>query len=251
MNDWMINSYFCDGVLNNFNRYPFMRRLFTTAFILMLFCTPIVTYSQGKSPLKLGLKVAPNLGWMSPSTKGYKSDGAKMGATIGFISDFYFAENYALSTGFNFQFINGKLNYFDSLDVNNPNSEIFRKYNFLYLEIPLMIKMKTKPFGKISYFGQIGLGTGFRLKATVKDEVTPAIPDMGSPENFNYGTTLIRESVLVGVGCEYSIDESSRILIGVSYSNALNNLFTGINAKSNLDEKSQLNFVELNIGFLF
>ncbi len=81
--------------------------------------------------------------------------------------------------------------------------------------------------------------------------MAPAIPDMGTPENFNYGTTLIRESVLVGIGCEYKLDESSRILLGITYSNALNNILTGVNHKSNLVEKSQLNFAEISIGFLF
>jgi len=52
-----------------------------------------------KYPLKLGLKIAPNIGWMNPSTKGYSSDGARFGGTIGFISDIYFAENYAFFNG--------------------------------------------------------------------------------------------------------------------------------------------------------
>jgi hypothetical protein len=194
---------------------------------------------------------------MVPGTKGYSSDGARMGVTIGFVSDFYFAENYAFSTGFNFQFINGALNYTDSLllEGNNKlvNGDVFRKYNLLYLEIPMMIKMKTKSFGKISFFGQIGVGTGFRIKATVKEHFEPTsggVP-VDQQYDFNNGTTLIRESILVGIGCEYHIDESSRILLGISYSNSLNNVLTGVNYKSNLIEKSQLNFAELNIGFLF
>jgi hypothetical protein len=217
---------------------------------------PGATFSQAKFPVKLGLKVAPNIGWMSPGTKGYSNDGARLGGTIGFLSDFYFAENYAFSTGMNFQFINGKLNYTDSLLLEGNTQltygDVFRKYNFLYLEIPIMIKMKTKTFGKMAFFGQIGFGTGFRLKTTVKEHFEPAT---GAPVDqqydFNNGTTLIRESILIGIGCELHIDESSRILFGISYSNSLNNVLTGVNYKSNLLEKSQLNFAELNIGFLF
>ena len=232
-----------------------MKNKYAAGFVFTLLFIAGNVYSQAKFPMKLGLKVSPNICWMSPGTKGYSSGGARMGANIGFVSDFYFAENYAFSTGFNFQFINGKLNYTDSMMVGSNSKRVYeevsRKYNFLYLEIPMMIKMKTKAFGKMSYFGQIGVGTGFRLKATIKDELVPATTDMGTPENFNYGTTLIRESILVGIGCEYHLDESSRILIGISYSNALNNILTGSNAKSNLNEKSLLNFAELNIGFLF
>ena len=233
-----------------------MKKNILFLFFLVLFCNPDTIFSQGQLPMKLGLKVAPNIGWMSPGTKGYSSDGASFGGTFGFVSDFYFAENYAFSTGFNFQFIKGKLNYSDSLLVESSNKpfygEVFRTYNLLYLEIPVMIKMKTKVFGKISYFGQIGLGTGFRIKATVKEHFEPtAGPPVDQQYDYNSGTTLIREAILVGIGCEINIDESSRILVGLSYSNSLNNILTGMNYKSKLNEKSQLNFAELNIGFLF
>ncbi len=232
-----------------------MKKFVIASLLILIVSLPGTVFSQVKFPLKLGLKVAPNLGWMSPGTKGYSSDGARIGATIGFLSEYYFAENYALATGFNFQYLGGKLSYADSLLIggNLPrvHEDIARKVNFMYLEIPLMIKMKTKNFGQIAYYGQIGLGTAFRLKATTRDNLTPAVPDMGTPENFNYGTTLIRESILVGIGLEYTIDESSRILLGLSYSNALNNILTGENHKSNLVEKSQLNFAEISIGFLF
>jgi hypothetical protein len=233
-----------------------MKKIFAIGLIFILFSISVKVYSQAKFPMKLGLKVSPNIGWMVPGTKGYSSDGARIGTTIGFISDFYFAENYAFSTGLNFQFINGSLNYTDSLLIEGTNKlangEVFRKYNLLYLEIPIMIKMKTKNFGKVAYFGQIGFGTGFRLKATVKEHFEPTTGQpVDQQYDFNQGTTLIRESILIGVGIEYHVDESSRIIVGVSYSNALNNILTGVNYKSNLNEKSLLNFAELNIGFLF
>ncbi|MCX6267562.1 MAG: porin family protein [Bacteroidetes bacterium] len=234
-----------------------MKKIFTIILITIQFCCASHSFSQSKSPVKLGLRVAPNIGWMIPGTKGYSSDGARMGATIGFISDFYFAENYAFSTGMNFQFLNGKLDYATSMMLGDADSSLtsgqaFRKYNFVYMEIPLMIKMKTKTFGNLSYFGQIGFGTGFRLNATVKEHFEPDAG--GSADNqydFNQGTTLIRESILIGLGCEYHVDESSRIIVGISYSNSLNNVLTGETYKTELPIKSQLNFAELNIGFIF
>jgi hypothetical protein len=233
-----------------------MRKISAIVLVSMLLCLPGMMMGQNKLPIKLGLKISPNIGWMVPGTKGYSSDGARLGVTIGFMGDYYFAENYAFSTGLNFQFLNSSLNYTDSLLIENntqlANGDVFRKYNLMYLEIPLMIKMKTKKFGNVSYFGQIGFGTGFRLKATVKEHF---VPTTGTPVDqqyeFDNGTTLIRESVLAGLGCEIYIDESSRILLGISYSNSLNNVLTGKNYKSGLEEKSQLNYAELNIGFIF
>jgi hypothetical protein len=211
------------------------------ASILMFsLCGP--AFSQGRLPVKLGLKVSPNLAWLNPGTKGYSNDGTRMGATIGFVSDIYFAENYAFSTGFNFQYLNGKMKYQDErmIDTVLKTGEINRKYNFLYIEIPMMIKMKTNSFGKISFYGQIGLGTGFRVKSSVKEHY-----------DFNGGTTLIRESILIGIGCEYKLDESSRIFVGFDYSNSLNNVLSEKNFKSGLNEKSMLNFAELTVGILF
>jgi len=216
-----------------------------------------IAQTIAKLPVKLGLRVAPNIAWMNPSTRDYSCDGAKLGATIGFISDIYFAERYAFSTGFNFSFLNGKLSYPDSRlkpnDTTILSGEVNRKYNFIYIEIPLMIKMQSKEFGRFSFFGQIGFGTGFRLKATAKETFQP---DTGDPfdqqYDINQATALIRESLLIGLGFEYHLDLSSRIFFGLSYSNALNNVLNGgVNSKSKLNEKSSLNYVELNLGFLF
>jgi hypothetical protein len=206
--------------------------------------------------MKLGLKVAPNISWMNPGTKGYSPDGARIGATLGFTGDFYFTDNYAFSTGLNFLYTGGKLAFTDSVmspdDKEVRNAMVNRKYDFVYIEIPMMIKMHTKQFGDFSFFGQIGFGTGFRLKATATDNIEPDASDAYEEQyNVSGETTLIRESILVGLGTEYHLDESTRLTIGLNYSNSLNNVLTGVNYKSNLTEKSMLNFAELSLSILF
>jgi len=226
--------------------------------LILTFAFQLTVSAQSKIPVKLGLKASPNIGWMTPGTKGYSSDGALVGGTIGFISDIYFAPNYALSTGLNFQYINGSLEYRDSLLVTESNhyvtkyGDISARYKILYLEIPITVKMSTKQFGKMSYFGQIGFGTGFRLNANKNEEFQPVNGEpVDQQYEFNGGTTLIREAVLIGLGFTYHLDESSRILVGINYSNSLNNILTGTNYSTNEAEKSHLNFAELNIGFIF
>jgi len=228
--------------------------------IIGLFCISLLVaatsqvFSQSGVPFKLGLKVAPNIGWMSPGTKDYAGNGAAIGATVGFVGDFYFAKNYALATGFNFQFLNGNLQYPDSRVVNKANvdGQVNRKYNFLYLEIPLMIKMQTKTFGKVSYFGQMGFGTAFRLKASYKEKFYPAQGlEVDQQDNLTDSTSLIRESIIIGIGCEYHVDESTRLFFSLNYSNSLNNVLSGVNHASRLNERSMLNFAELNVGILF
>jgi len=226
--------------------------------LLFLLCfgwvqsNPVQAQNQS---IRLGLKASPNIAWMAPETKNYSYDGTSGGATIGLVTDFYFAKNYAFSTGFNFSFLNGKLSYSD-LYIQDPDTipvQMNRKYKFVYLDIPYMIKLQTNTFGKFSFFGQIGFSTGFRISAKARDEL---IPDSGGAtvnenNNITFSTSLIRQAVIFGAGFEFHLDENTRIFLGVNYSNSLNNVLTGHNAASGFNEKAQLNFVELNLGVLF
>jgi hypothetical protein len=209
--------------------------------------------AQTKLPVKLGIKIAPNLAWMSPSTKDYSSDGITGGATVGFVSDIYFMERYAFSTGFNFSFLNGKIKYQDQLIISGDTltGTLARKYNLIYFEVPLLIKMQTKKFGRFSFYGQIGFGTGFRIAASAKDTFESSKGVYDQKSDVREETTLIRESVIVGLGTEYHLDQSSRLFFGLNYSNSLNNVLNGVNDFSNVTEKAWLNSIELNLGILF
>jgi len=222
-----------------------------TAIFIML---PSFLTAQDKLPIKLGLKVAPNMCWMNTSTKGYSYDGLNAGVTVGFISDIYFAERYAFSTGFNFDIYGGKLQYADSLMIpgGKVNGIMSRKYNLFYLEIPLTIKMQTKEFGRFSFYGQIGFGTAFRMTATSRDEFITENGEMTTEKNdIRDETTLIRESVIIGIGTEYHLDQDTRLIFGISYSNSLNNILTGSNSKTGFNQRAWLNYAELCIGILF
>jgi hypothetical protein len=221
--------------------------------IAVLLCQASVT-AQKSSPVKLGLRVAPGIGWMSTSTEGYESGGIRGVIAAGLITDIYFTKNYAISTGFSILFPSGKLNYRDSIPINNTwvAGEVSSTYKLIYFEIPIMLKMKTNQFGKFSFFGQVGFGTGFRLKATAQSDFTP---DTGTPEsrdtNINNKTKVMRESILAGIGLEYHIDESTGIFAGINYSNSLNNVFNAMNLLTGEELKASPNYVELSIGVLF
>jgi hypothetical protein len=225
-----------------------------SVFVLIILSN---TVSAQNLPIKLGLRVAPNIGWMNSDAKHYTNDGISGGITIGFVSEFYFLEHYAFSTGFNFMFLNGKLKYPDIqlLEGKTIKDEgvLSRKYNFTYLEIPLMLKMKTKEFGKFDFYVQIGFGTGFRLKTKSRDTFQPTNQESVTDKNeITNKTAQIRESVLIGTGTEFHVDESTTLLLGFSYSNSLNNVLLGNNIKyPDVRAQGLLNYAELNIGVLF
>ncbi len=228
------------------------KKLFCFAVICLL---PLqLVLAQKSQEIKLGLKVAPNISFLTPATSDYSYDGVKMGAVIGLVSDIYFAEHYAFSTGLNFNLLGGKITYPDKVKVGTRDTLGVTKSNdsFVYIEIPLMLKMFTKKFGRFSFFGQLGFGTGFRIAARAKTEFTG---DKGytssEKKDITSQTTLIRESVLIGIGSEVSIDQSTRIFFGLGYSNSLNNVLKGYNAKSGDNQKAYLNYAELNLGVMF
>jgi hypothetical protein len=231
-----------------------MRGNHIRVFALTILLLPMVLQAQKESPVKLGLRVAPALSWINPGTEGYSSEGIRFGISAGLISDFYFSKNYALSTGFSFLFPSGRLSYKDEIVVDGVEqpASINRIYNFSYFEIPLMIKMQTNQFGDFSFFGQIGFGTGFRMKATAKNDVTfEDGTTANSKTDINNKTALMRESVIGGLGIEYHIDKSTRITAGFNYSNSLNSVLKGTNLYYDQEAKGLLNFAELSIGVLF
>ncbi len=211
-------------------------------------------HAQGERPVKLGIKAAPTLGFLIPDTRNYDYDGLKGGAIIGLMSDIYFTERYAFSTGLNFNFLNGKISFPDQLirSADTLTGTMHRGVNWIFIEVPYTLKLSTKQFGRVSFFGQIGFATGFRLKAKAIDklEVNGSFEET---EKYDYTseTTLIRQSVIVGLGGELHLDQSSRIVFGLGYSNSLNNVLTGVNEIERSNEKGMLNYVELTLGFLF
>jgi hypothetical protein len=231
-----------------------MRKIILLLLASILSQATLVAQSQKSSPVKLGLRVAPGIGWINPSTEGYESGGIRGVISAGLVTDFYFTKNYAISTGFSVLFPSGKMNYRDSVLLNNSgmSGDVNSTYKFIYFEIPLMIKMQTNQFGRFSFYGQFGFGTGFRIKATAESDFTS---DSGEKEsrdiNIKNKTHVMRESILAGIGFEFHIDESTRIFAGVNYSAGLNNVFHTMNLLTNYEVKGTPNFAELSIGVLF
>lgn len=226
--------------------------------LILLSLIGFQAFSQIK-PFRFGVRVAPNIAWLSPDTEGYKNEGAPIGFSWGFLADITLTENYFIKTGFSVDYLNAKLSfpyqltYDEIMPVIVPGT-MERKYNLRYLEIPITIKMRTNQFGKTAFFGEIGFGTSFNLKATGQDEF---IPDDGrestkSESDIKDEITLVKGSLIVGAGVEYFIDESTSIITSLTFNNGLTNILTGENpVNPTADQRATLNYFQLNIGVLF
>ena len=238
--------------------FPFILKTKTNEKILLfglIFCILSGTAAAQHKSVLLGFKIAPNLGWMYPDTKHYSYQGTRAGFSFGFVSDFALTDNYFFSTGFNMNYLNGKLRlpHFEMSGNDSIKGNIDRIYNLHYIEIPLMFKMKTNEFGKFRFFAEIGFGTSFRIKAKAKDTFNAenkAVIKENS--DITKETRLMKESLLVGIGTEYMIDKSTFIFMGINFSNGLTNVLKGTNALyPDIEPKAMNHYLELNLGVIF
>lgn len=223
--------------------------------ILMIMMMSSTASAQYKS-LVLGIKAAPNFSWLSTGQQTYDSEGLRVGFSWGAVSEFYFAENYAIATGVNFIWQGGKISYPDRQlrDGVEVDGILIRKYRLKYLEIPAVIKMKTNEMGNFRYFGQIGLGFGIRTNSKGSDTFEYGSQQIVDPDfsNIDAETRLFRTSMIVGVGAEYPLDNSASLVGSINLNNGFTNALKGKNrvAPANHHE-AKPSFIELSIGVLF
>ena len=220
---------------------------------LLIFLSPTVSMAQYKSVV-MGVKVAPNLGWLKTDQEGYNSEGVVPGVNWGLIADFYFAENYALASGFEVSFHNGKISYPETYD--GAPGLLNRKYRLKYIDIPVLIKMKTNDIGDFRFFGNIGVRPGIRIGAKADDTYTSL---GGSTVNFTKDwhnidsqTRLFRMSLVIGAGVEFPIDNSTSIVAGFNFINGFSNVLKGKNTvNESIRNKAIPNAIELMLGVTF
>ena len=233
-----------------------MKRNILLAIILVFGMNSL--FSQVK-PFRFGVKVAPDFSWISPDTKDYENDGMVPGFSWGFLADITLTDNYFVKTGFSVDYVGGKLTYPHSMLLDESQSALTagtlkRKYSLRYLEIPATIKMRTNQFNNMAFYGEIGFGGYFNLKAKGKDEFTPdgsstVVSDDGDIKDE---ISFMRASMIVGAGMAYFIDESTSLIFSVDFNNGLTNVLNGKNnIDASLNERAQLYYFQLNVGVMF
>ena len=231
-----------------------MKKYFTLLIAFILFGN--IAISQVK-PFRFGFRVAPNLAWLSADAENYESDGASVGFSWGFVSDVTLTENYFVKTGFNINYLNGKLTFpYETIlgsDTIPTAGILTRKFNLRNLQIPATIKMRTNRHGNFAYFGDIGFAVSFNLKAKAKDtfaygnETTEwEVKDIS--DNIKFA----KASMIVGAGLEYFFDNSTSLFLEINFNNGLTNILKGNNTVyPDVKQKAFMYYFELNVGVLF
>lgn len=198
-----------------------------------------------------GLKAAPQIDWMRPNVDNYESGGVKAGFSWGFIAEFNFTETHSIATGFNMLFNGGKLEFPATQD--GETGTMMRTYYLKYIELPLTLKMRTNEINNIRYFGRIGLGTAFKIDSKSIDEFTTTAGKTTTSEKLSYdNVSFARESLIIGGGAEYTIQEGPKIGVEITFNNGFTDILTGKNTvKTSEQEKATPNFLELAFSVIF
>jgi hypothetical protein len=140
--------------------------------------------------------------------------------------------------------------------LNVPGS-LQRQFNLQYIELPVTLKMKTNKFNALQVYGQIGFSLGFNVKAKAEDVFSYEdaednyMSENDEPE-ISDEITLLKGALVLGGGIEYYVDESTSIVVGVTFSNGLSNILKGYNtADPGIQQKANISYVELTLGVIF
>lgn len=193
-----------------------MKRIILVTLILML---------NGREFLKaqkveLGLQFSPIFSWLKPSDNNLKNDGMKFGFNYGVNVDLMFSDNYGIGTGVLLSHSGGKLVFSDTIRSN---------FKFQYLDIPVLLKMRTGEIGYIRYYGTFGLTPGFRLSAKGQTSFGGATFDeVDVKDEIN----LLNLSLAIGGGIQYILSGTTRLVGGIEYNNGFSDLLKSDESKA-------------------
>jgi hypothetical protein len=193
----------------------------------------IATESSGRTlemkSLRFGAYFAPN-----KSTDGLyrvRSGGSKVGFTWGLMADYFFAENYCISSGFQINTTGGNLevNRIASDTLPNTVTDASFNYSLQYLELPFQLKLLSDPIldSRLKIFGQIGLSAGINIgkKATYDVLYTNAqgvFQKISEEKEKLRGSTSIAPVTLqlnIGAGIQRPLTEKLSFYFGLFFNN--------------------------------
>ncbi|NVN96338.1 MAG: PorT family protein [Bacteroidetes bacterium] len=233
-----------------------MKKLIILIIVLVVTTLTNNIYAQKKpkSNFQLGVKISPNISWLNSNSQDMKSDGTLPKFSWGFIADFQFAEKYFFSTGFNINSTGGKIIHTDSISALGSGS-LHRSINVRYVEFPFSIKMKTRQFGYLTYFGQIGLGLGMRLSANSDDDFYPKNSSTATSNNdikIEDQINFFRLSMILAAGVEYNLGGSTSLFGALTFNNGFSNIFDYPKDRNPIiDADASSNSFEITLGLLF
>lgn len=223
---------------------------------------------NAQSEMRFGFQMSPSFSWLSAANTTVNSAGTNLGLKLGMIGEYYFQENYAVTSGLGFHFNAGgtQLREFGGtywtksdlpsvLDTMPANVKL--KYSIQYVEVPVGLKMKTREFGFFSFFIHPQLTFGFKSQARGQVHNSETSLDPEDKYDIRKEVNGLNMSWGLDFGSEYGISESTNLVFGVGFQNGFTDV-TDDNGKeftasgvSDADEKTSAKNITVRLGIIF
>lgn len=205
-------------------------------------------YAQGYTPWRFGLKFSPSISWLNPEIREMKYKNVAFGYSYGLFGDKHFAENYAISSGFFITQHGGEISFDENVHELDETSLKNRLFKLQYADVPLILKLRTREIGYMTYYGQFGGSIGFNIRARADDVYF----DNSIEEDIDISNDiyLFKGSLIMGAGFEYSLLGNTAVVVGIYYNNGFSNILD-MGPYENKRISARANFVELTIGVVF
>lgn len=237
-------------------------------FVLLLLTAISPAFAQDSAEkLEFGLGITPSMSWVNSNTKMLSSGGAKIKFGFGAKINYKLSEKYALGFEVNLQNISARTHFNKMGYTYNGVTEISNDFNIdyelRYLDIPVLLKMKTKPAGDKNFYGEFGANIGFLMNQVADvysekldlSQVNTASPEEGdmfylsNADNatikYDYKINKLRAGLLFGGGVHFILSNGSVVELGVRYNLGLSDIYND----TKWDGTSQT--LGVNFGFIF
>lgn len=189
--------------------------------------------AQSTGDTRFTLVLSPQISWMKSDMDKVDNSGSKMGYNFGLLVDYFFGDNYAITSGLTINTTGGKLKYLSS---GNNTVEARQRYNLRYIEIPMGLKLRSEDMKRMNIYGRFGLSPQLNIMA--KDNNSKGISDEVRLLDLGYH---------IGGGIEYSVGGKNALVFGLLF----NNGFMDTTKRNNYNDKAILNRLVFEFGFIF
>lgn len=201
--------------------------------LLLFFATFLLGKAEAQKGIRFGFQASPSWSWMRTNDRKIEGVSSNWGIKIGALGEFYFADNYALTTGLGFGFNQGgslqngysRWKPWDpaNTELTDISSDTFGidaklHYRINYVEIPFGLKMRggSNEDSRFKFYAELPMFTlGF---------VTKAIGDIRGTNTQNLNDIGIREEVKglslswgLGGGIEYEFATNATLVAGLAF----------------------------------
>lgn len=218
-----------------------------TLITLTILLTNTLASAQVKS-FAFSLSASPTLSRLKASGEDVTKNAYGVGFDFGINADFFLDDykKYAITTGLIISNLNSKVKYsvLDEVTLGNKKfsaTNLTVDYRIRNLEVPIAIKLRTKEFNDLTFWGQFGtfLGVNIAAKASTNDNQL-------TKTNIGSDFRALNAGLNIGLGAELNLGESNAASVGIVYRNGFVNML-----KSDLGDKSTTNVIALQCSFVF